>query len=105
MCNGTITPDRLCRMSATELATPDQQALRSSHIKDSIDGSRSDYYQVNRADILKSVGVDPSKGGEFVCRKCGQNKTTHYALQTRSADEPMTVFVTCITCNNRWRTS
>ena len=25
------------------------------------------------------------------------------SLQTRSADEPMTTFVTCIRCSNRWK--
>ena len=24
-------------------------------------------------------------------------------MQTRSADEPMTTFVTCTVCNNRWK--
>jgi DNA-directed RNA polymerase subunit M/transcription elongation factor TFIIS len=39
----------------------------------------------------------------FKCRKCHLNKTTHYQLQTRSADEPMTTFVACINCGARWR--
>ena len=37
------------------------------------------------------------------CRKCKQKKTTYYLMQTRSADEPMTVFYTCVVCNNRWK--
>ena len=39
----------------------------------------------------------------FRCKKCKNNKCTYYQLQTRSADEPMTTFVTCINCGNRWR--
>ena len=39
----------------------------------------------------------------YKCRKCHLNKTTHYQLQTRSADEPMTTFVTCLNCAARWR--
>ena len=39
----------------------------------------------------------------FVCRKCKSNKCTFYQMQTRSADEPMTTFVTCLTCDNRWK--
>jgi DNA-directed RNA polymerase subunit M/transcription elongation factor TFIIS len=31
------------------------------------------------------------------------NQCTYYQLQTRSADEPMTTFVTCIKCNARWK--
>jgi transcription elongation factor S-II len=40
---------------------------------------------------------------DFKCSKCKSNKCTFYQLQTRSADEPMTTFVTCINCGNRWR--
>ena len=39
----------------------------------------------------------------FTCRKCRQNKCTYYQLQTRSSDEPMTTFVTCLNCDNRWK--
>jgi transcription elongation factor S-II len=39
----------------------------------------------------------------FKCRKCHSNKCTYYQMQTRSADEPMTTFVTCIDCGNRWK--
>ena len=40
----------------------------------------------------------------FTCRKCKSNKCTYYLQQTRSADEPMTVFVQCIDCGQRWKT-
>ena len=39
----------------------------------------------------------------FRCRNCKSNECTYYQLQTRSADEPMTTFVTCINCGNKWR--
>lgn len=39
----------------------------------------------------------------FTCRKCKSNKCSYYQLQTRSADEPMTTFVTCINCGSRWK--
>lgn len=39
----------------------------------------------------------------FTCRKCKANQCTYYQMQTRSADEPMTTFVTCIPCGNRWK--
>ena len=39
----------------------------------------------------------------FKCGKCKQRKCTYYQLQTRSADEPMTTFVTCVNCDNRWK--
>jgi len=39
----------------------------------------------------------------FTCFKCRSKKCTYFQLQTRSADEPMTTFVTCIECGNRWK--
>lgn len=41
--------------------------------------------------------------GQFKCGKCKSTKTTYYQMQTRSADEPMTTFVTCTNCSNRWK--
>lgn len=39
----------------------------------------------------------------FTCGKCKSKACTYYQLQTRSADEPMTTFVTCTLCGNRWK--
>ncbi|MBJ7489662.1 MAG: hypothetical protein JHC45_04155 [Candidatus Fonsibacter sp.] len=39
----------------------------------------------------------------FKCRRCKSNKTTYYQQQIRSADEPMTTFITCLDCGNRWK--
>lgn len=39
----------------------------------------------------------------FTCNKCKSKKCTYYQLQTRSADEPMTTFVTCLECGKRWK--
>jgi transcription elongation factor S-II len=39
----------------------------------------------------------------FTCRKCRGNQCTYYQMQTRSADEPMTTFVTCLICTTRWK--
>lgn len=41
--------------------------------------------------------------GMHFCGRCKSYKTTYYQLQTRSADEPMTTFVSCTKCNNRWK--
>jgi len=40
---------------------------------------------------------------KFTCRKCYSKKCTYYQLQTRSADEPMTTFVSCLDCGKRWK--
>jgi transcription elongation factor S-II len=40
---------------------------------------------------------------EFKCGRCKQRKCTYYQMQIRSADEPMTTFVTCLACDNKWK--
>jgi len=38
------------------------------------------------------------------CSRCKKkSKCDYYQLQTRSADEPMTTFVTCLECDRRWK--
>jgi len=39
----------------------------------------------------------------FTCRKCKSKKCTYYELQTRSADEPATIFVSCLNCGKNWK--
>ena len=39
---------------------------------------------------------------QWKCGKCKERKCTYYQLQIRSSDEPMTTFVTCVNCGNRW---
>jgi transcription elongation factor S-II len=39
----------------------------------------------------------------YTCRKCKSNRCTYYEMQTRSADEPATIFVTCLDCGKHWR--
>lgn len=41
--------------------------------------------------------------GVFKCGKCKTYKTTYYQLQVRAADEPLSTFVTCLNCKNKWR--
>ena len=48
-----------------------------------------------------------SKSGVFVtdehkCGRCKERNCSVYELQTRSADEPMTTYIQCINCGNKW---
>jgi hypothetical protein len=40
----------------------------------------------------------------FTCRKCRGKQCSYYQMQTRSADEPMTIFINCNFCGYRWKT-
>lgn len=37
----------------------------------------------------------------FTCKKCKSKRCTYFELQTRSADEPATIFITCLDCGKQ----
>ena len=39
----------------------------------------------------------------YTCKKCRSTRCTYYEMQTRSADEAATIFVTCLDCGKHWR--
>ena len=39
----------------------------------------------------------------FTCGRCKKKECSYYQIQIRSADEPMTTFVTCLNCGKRWK--
>ena len=40
---------------------------------------------------------------EHKCNRCHKRQCTYYEMQTRSADEPTTIFITCLNCGKRWK--
>lgn len=46
----------------------------------------------------KSMATD-----QFLCTRCYKRECTYYEMQTRSADEPMTIFINCLNCGKKWR--
>ena len=40
--------------------------------------------------------------GIYVCRNCASKRTIATSRQTRSLDEPSTIFVTCVSCKFSW---
>ncbi|GJD08748.1 Putative transcription elongation factor S-II [Galdieria sulphuraria] len=86
----TILPKDFVVMTPHELANPELKKEREQLRKESIRESK------------KSVDTQ-TFSEEFQCRKCGLRKCSFFQMQTRSADEPMTTFVTCHHCGNRWK--
>ena len=71
-----------------------------------------DIYPENWAELLdKKIKRDKLKyemkptamTDQFKCRKCSSRSCSYYEVQTRSADEPMTQFISCLDCGNRWK--
>ncbi|PXF50158.1 Transcription elongation factor TFIIS [Gracilariopsis chorda] len=85
-----INPQELLDMSSTELAN-DELRKRRAEVQEKMTRDAMPYTQ-------QAASTD-----RFKCGKCKQRKCTYYQMQTRSADEPLTTFVTCVNCNNRWR--
>ena len=52
----------------------------------------------NQLEGNKALATD-----RFFCKRCQKRECTYYELQTRSADEPMTIFITCVNCGKRWK--
>ena len=57
----------------------------------------------SKRDKLKYEMKPKAMTDQFKCRKCGSRSCSYYEVQTRSADEPMTQFISCLDCGNRWK--
>lgn len=58
-----------------------------------------------KKDMLKFENNMEASTDTFTCRKCKSRRCTYYQLQTRSSDEPMTLFISCLDCGARFKTS
>ena len=99
------TPSQLVTMTAKELQTI-EKAKERCELAASLQGSRRlDWEQANADKVNEMCGIKGEllKASLFTCGRCKSHKTTSTQKQTRSADEPMTVFVFCENCGNRWK--
>lgn len=87
---GVIEPERLVNMSTAEMASEQR---------------KQEIEKIQEKALFECERGAPPKAttDQFKCGRCGQRKCTYYQMQTRSADEPMTTYVTCTVCNNRWK--
>lgn len=85
-------------IKAHTVAFMTHQEMQPDKWKDLIDAK-------SKRDMHKFESNIEAATDTFTCRKCRSNKCTYYLQQIRSADEPMTCFITCIDCGNRWKTS
>jgi transcription elongation factor S-II len=85
---GEITPEPFAELSAVDLC-PERWKKR---IEIQIEKDKHLYTNSGTASIY------------FYCSGCKKkSKCDYYQMQTRSADEPMTTFVTCLECDKKWK--
>jgi len=88
---GEILAEVLVKMSSAELASKDLIRQREA---------TAEWFR--KASILGSQ-LEQASTDMFRCGRCKERKCSYYQLQIRSADEPMTTFITCMNCGNRWK--
>lgn len=88
---GKTQAESLVNMNSDELADDSLKELREANDKYNVDAARSDYDGMSGATDI------------FQCEKCMERTCKYFQQQTRGADEPMTVFVTCLLCGHKWR--
>ena len=84
------------KIQSKQLACMTHQEMNPKIWKELIDA------KIKRDKNLTQVDMSAATD-EFKCFKCQKRQCTYYQLQTRSADEPMTTFITCLNCGNRWK--
>jgi len=85
--NGEINP--------YEIAFLSPQEMNIEHWKQYIDRqSANDDFLYSRTAGIRTQ--------EYKCGRCKERNCTYYQLQVRCSDEPMTTFVNCLNCGNRW---
>ncbi|KFP06800.1 Transcription elongation factor A protein 3, partial [Calypte anna] len=87
---GAIPPSLIARMTAEEMASDELKELRNAMTQEAI----------REHQMAKTGGTVTDL---FQCGKCKKKNCTYNQVQTRSADEPMTTFVLCNECGNRWK--
>jgi DNA-directed RNA polymerase subunit M/transcription elongation factor TFIIS len=74
-----------------------------SHYEINPEGWRNLQEMQDRREEKQLEGNKALATDQFKCRACGKRECTYYQMQTRSADEPMTTFINCMNCGNRWK--
>ncbi|XP_050987092.1 transcription elongation factor A protein 3 isoform X11 [Labeo rohita] len=87
---GAIELSRIAIMSAEEMASDELKQLRNVLTQEAIREHQMAKTGGTTTDLLQ-------------CGKCKKKNCTYNQVQTRSADEPMTTFVLCNECGNRWK--
>eukprot|EP00539_Tryblionella_compressa_P005537 CAMPEP_0178753950 /NCGR_PEP_ID=MMETSP0744-20121128/11899_1 /TAXON_ID=913974 /ORGANISM="Nitzschia punctata, Strain CCMP561" /LENGTH=320 /DNA_ID=CAMNT_0020407829 /DNA_START=124 /DNA_END=1083 /DNA_ORIENTATION=- len=101
---GQIEASELVSMSSEQLASEEKKKAMEERTKKMMESKQLDWEAQNESKINEMCGIKGEllNASLFTCGRCKSTKTTSTQKQTRSADEPMTVFVLCLNCGKRW---
>jgi DNA-directed RNA polymerase subunit M/transcription elongation factor TFIIS len=100
-CHITQFPNVLQRIKCGDLKAWELPYL--THYEINPEGWRELQELRDRREEKQLEGNKALATDQFKCRACGKRECTYYQMQTRSADEPMTTFINCLNCGNRWK--
>lgn len=63
---------------------------------------KSEGKEITKVDKDEQVHALP-RTDEYACPDCGQRDAYYRHEQTRAADEPTTIILTCVECDHKWR--
>ena len=86
--NGEVTPHNIASMTHQEINPSQWRTLIEQKVM---------------RDASKYTNNIQASTDMFTCKKCKSKRCTYYELQTRSADEPATIFITCVDCGKNWK--
>jgi transcription elongation factor S-II len=99
---GLYPLEEVVKFSAEDMTSQEAKEKILALRKEAEESRQLDWRQKNRKHMLSSAGLN-SVEGTLICGKCKGRNTEYTQKQTRSADEPMTVFALCNDCGHRWR--
>ena len=97
-----VSAQQLVAMSSADLRTDEEKRKMAKQAQALADERRLDWDDKNRDALNQQCGITNNEG-MFECGRCKSRNTDYYQKQTRSADEPMTTFVTCKNCQKKWK--
>lgn len=87
---GDIEPRAILELTPEEMASEERQAENK---------------ELKEKGLFNSMAKELGKAStdQFTCGRCKKKECTYQQMQTRSADEPMTTYVTCTNCLKVWK--
>jgi transcription elongation factor S-II len=93
---GLLEKIRTTQIAPHELSAMSAQELHPERWRELVELKR-------KRDEYVTTAKPVAMTNEFRCKHCKKRECIYQELQLRSADEPATIIVTCVSCGHTWR--